>query len=94
MKPEHDQNGVFLGISKQNPDGSFTFFGPGSRLWPEFLEQNSRAEKPIDLSDKPPEAPAIDIDIERIREILAKRDADITASEVKELLLKFVRKRL
>lgn len=60
--------------------------------WREKLPPEEKAK--YDLSDQPPEPPTVDQDIERIKTILLKSDADITAGELKELVLKFVRKRI
>jgi hypothetical protein len=63
-------------------------------LWNDFLAWNAKQETPLDLSDKPPEPEPVDVDLERIKTIIAKADGDVTAAELKETVLKFLRKRV
>lgn len=59
----------------------------------DFLDWNAKQPTPLDLSDKPPDPPPVDQDLERIKEILARFDA-ASPAERWEAVLKFMRKRL
>lgn len=82
-------NGVVIGV-----DSAAGHHPKGTSRWQDFLEWNAKQPTPLDLSDKPALLPSPDPGIARIQEIATKKDADITAAEVKELVLRFVRKRL
>jgi hypothetical protein len=60
--------------------------------WKEVVAWNAEQPTPLDLSDKPPEPPPVDADLERVKEIIAKRDDLITAGEVREAVLRFLRR--
>jgi hypothetical protein len=91
---QHDKiTGRFLGIAQRNADGSDTFFGPGSRLWQDFLEWNASQPVQLDLSDKPPPPPPVDTDLNAIDALIAKDDGGTaTNAEKVELVLRAVKR--
>lgn len=89
-----DKMGKVLGASQDLGSGVERSVANNGYGWQDFIDWNAKQETPLDLSDKPPEPIPVDVDAERIREIVSKKDSDITVGEVKELILKFVRKRL
>lgn len=82
-------NGVVKGV---NSPAGFHRKGDDNPHWQDFRDWNAKQPVPLDLSDKPPEPIPVDVDADRIKEILLKKDVDITAAEVKEAVLKFLRK--
>lgn len=77
----------------RGPNGAF-YPDPLNRDYAEFLEWNAKQATPLDLSDKPPEPPTVDTELNRIKEILAKADQDIAAAERWEAVLKFMRRKI
>ena len=84
-------NGKFVGVLREL-DSAQIQASLDNRDYREFLDWNAKQPVPLDLSDKPPEPPPVDSDLERVKEILAKRDDLITAGEVKEAVLRFLRR--
>lgn len=87
-------NGRASSVSIVNADGSTSNYPKGSPGWHEFLEWNDKqpADKKLDLSDKAPEPAPVDAEAEEIKGILAKQDRDVSAADLKTLVLKFMRR--
>lgn len=85
-------------VALKTPHGSIALDenkrADGNRYWPEFLEWNAAQPVPLDLSDQPPDPPAPDSDLEEIKSILAKQDRDVSAVDLKTLVLKYLRRQI
>lgn len=49
-------------------------------------------DKKLDLSDREPEPMAVDAEAEELKAILAKQDKDVSAADLKTLVLKYLRR--
>ena len=83
--------GRFGCVIMSNEDGSETSIGVNDRYWPAFLDWNAKQPVPLDLSDKEPEPPAVDREVEAIKVLLKRPEKDLALEELKGPLVRLLR---
>lgn len=85
--------GKLVGVVLVESDGE-TVLSPNGKGWQDFLDWNAKQAVPLDLSDHAPDPVPLDVELNRIKEIVSKQDQDITAAERWEAVFKFMRRQI
>lgn len=83
--------GKTTGVTRLS-DGAIIPLDSRNKDFAQFLTWNAQQAAPLDLSDQAPPPPEPDSELDQISAILDKTDADVTAAEVRALVLRVARR--